>query len=212
MQIGENDVALGIDVGAERKGCHLVALSGARQIVGAPEVVHSADEIAARVAATKPAVVAIDSPCGWSAGGKSRRAERDLARAGIQSFYTPTRERAAQTPGFYGWIFAGERVYAAVRSTHPLYAGQGSIWAKSMEVFPNATTRMLTGRRPPLGESKSAWRRQLLDAQGVDQTRLSNLDFVDAALCALTGLYALDGDYQPFGDAEEGILITPRAH
>jgi len=212
MSVGPHDIALGIDVGAERKGCHVVALDGKRQMVDAPRRFTSAAEIAAFVAPLKPAVVAIDSPAGWSGHGRSRRAERELARVGIQSFYTPTREKAAANLGFYGWMFAGEAVHAAVRVTHPLFTGETSVRGKSMEVFPNATTRILTGQRPPAGASKTTWRRRLLAAQGVAAARLSNLDFVDAALCALTGLYALDGDYQVFGDQREGLLITPGAH
>lgn len=209
MKLGRADVALGIDVGGQRKGYHVVALDGARRLVGDICNPKSSEDIANIIARVKPRLVAIDAPAGWAETGKSRSTERELARAGIQSFYTPTREQAARAGAFYAWVFSGEKVHEAARRTHSAYAGTGSIWGHSIEVFPNATVRLLSGQRPPVGVSKSAWRRQVLSGQGVAENELPNLDYVDAALCALTGLYALDGDYQAFGKPSEGLLIAP---
>jgi len=209
MRLGPKDVAVGIDVGGARKGCHLVALNGARQLVGEGLNLRSPQAIAAAIAEWAPRVVGIDSPSGWAKSGKSRLAERALRQAGIQSFYTPTRARAARGGAFYAWVFNGEQVHAAARQTHPAYLGRGTVWGRSIEVFPNATVRILTGQRPPVGSSKAEWRRRVLTAQGILSEKFTNLDFMDAALCALTGLYALDGDFQAFGDPAEGLLIAP---
>jgi predicted nuclease with RNAse H fold len=202
-------IALGIDVGGERKGFHAVALRDDRSLVDAPRHLRTADGIGTLIAELKPVVVAIDAPGGWSQA-KSRLAERALARAGVSSFCTPSRERAAQTMGFYGWMFNGEAAFAAAIRQRPLYADGASVEGCTMEVFPNATAFALTGQRQPKTTSKVKWRRALLARQGIDQSHLTNIDFVDAALCALTGLLALEGNFRRFGEPGEGILVTPR--
>ena len=201
-------IALGIDVGGERKGFHAVALRADRSLVELPRNLQRADAIETLITELDPAVVAIDAPCGWSRV-KSRLAERTLARAGVSSFCTPSRERAGQTIGFYGWMFNGEAAFAAAIKQRPLYEGGASVEGCTLEVFPNATAFALTGERQPKTTSKVKWRRALLDRQGVDQSRLTNIDFVDAALCALTGLLALQGNFRRFGEPGEGILVTP---
>jgi len=203
-----SDIALGIDVGGERKGFHVVALNASRALVGLPRNVKTAAGIADLIVELQPTVVAIDAPCGWS-DHKSREAERALARAGIRSFCTPSRTRAQQNLTFYGWMFQGEQAFQAATPTHPHFAGGKTVRGHVIEVFPNATTIALTGQPKPKDVSKSQWRRQLLVEQGIDQTHLTNIDFVDAALCALTGLLALDQGFQAFGDQAGGFLIAP---
>jgi predicted nuclease with RNAse H fold len=202
-------IALGIDVGGTRKGFHAVTLAGDRSLRHPPGRIRRAEDLETLIRETNPTVVAIDAPCGWSRA-KSRLAERALAQAGVSSFCTPSHERAAQTMGFYGWMFNGEAAFAAAINARPLYRGEASFEGRTMEVFPNATAFALSGERQPKTISKVNWRRAVLDAQGVDQSRLVNVDFVDAALCALTGLLALEGNFQGFGEPGEGILVAPR--
>jgi predicted RNase H-like nuclease len=204
------DIALGIDVGGERKGFHVVALDAARKLIGPPRNLHRPTEIRNLIAELRPAVVAIDAPCGWSVD-KSREAERALARAGIRSFCTPSRVRAERNPTFYGWMFQGERAFKAATVTHPHYGGGKTVRGHSIEVFPNATTIALTGQPNPAHVSKGQWRRQLLADQGIEQTHLTNIDYVDAALCALTGLWALHRDFVSYGDTAGGFLVAPKS-
>ena len=84
---------IGIDAGGERKGFHAVALAGgtfAATLASSDPVV-----IVSWCRHMKAAVVAVDAPCGWSAGGASRLAERSLAIGDkqITCFATPTRTR-----------------------------------------------------------------------------------------------------------------------
>ena len=205
-----SDIALGIDVGGERKGFHAVALNSSRKVVGEPYRLATAAEIGPLIAKLSPAVVAIDAPCQWSQD-KSREAERALARAGIRSFCTPSRARAPQNLTFYGWMFQGEAAFAAATSTHPHFGGGKSVRGHTIEVFPNATTIVLTGQPNPKGISKNQWRRQLLAEQGIAPTQFTNIDHVDAALCAFTGLIALESGFTAYGDTSGGYLIAPSA-
>ena len=204
------DMALGIDVGGERKGFHVVALDASRKVVGEPYRLATAAAIGPLIVKLRPTVVAIDAPCQWSQD-KSREAERALARTGVRSFCTPSRARAQQNLTFYGWMFQGEAAFAAATPTHPHFGGGNSVRGHTIEVFPNATTIALTGRPNPKGISKNRWRRQLLGGQGIDPTQFTNIDHVDAALCALTGLLALDAGFQAYGDPTGGYLVAPRA-
>ena len=54
-----SDIALGIDVGGERKGFHAVALNSSRKVVGEPYRLATAAEIGPLIAKLSPAVVAI---------------------------------------------------------------------------------------------------------------------------------------------------------
>ncbi len=208
MSLSPSVIALGIDVGGARKGFHAVALNAARQVIGQPSRLASAAEIASLMITLNPSVVAIDAPCQWSQH-KSREAERALARAGIRCFFTPSRARARRNLTFYGWMFQGEAAFAAASLTHPHYTGSTSVWGQTIEVFPHATTLALTRQATPKRVSKNQWRRQLLRSEGIDPSPLTNIDYIDAALCALTGLHALNGNFTPHGDPSGGYLVTP---
>lgn len=204
------EVILGIDVGGARKGFHAVALDVSREVVGEPLRLATAAEIGPFIARLNPTVVAIDAPCRWSAN-KSREAERALARAGVRSFCTPSRARAQQNLTFFGWMFQGEAAFAAAIATHPHYDGGKTVRGHTIEVFPNATTIALTGQPNPRDISKNQWRRALLKAQGIDPVQFTNIDHVDAALCALTGLVALESGFTAYGEQAGGFLIAPGA-
>jgi hypothetical protein len=81
----------------------------------------------------------------------------------------------------------------------------------AIEVFPHATAVVLSGFLPPTGMSPHAWRRTVLRAQSVDAAALRSTDQVDAALAALTGLFALERRFSAPGDPREGKIVLPSA-
>ena len=206
--------SLGIDVGAKRKGLDAVLLdesmvpSDARRHAGL-------EEIAELIRQVRPDVVAIDSPPAWGRSpGGSRLTEREIRRFGIQSFGTPSDTKKASSI-FYDWMRAGFEVFeAAAREGFERY-GSGPVAGKAIEVFPHASAVVLAGCLPPRGvtrgRAKREWRRGVLRDQGVETDDLPSTDQVDAALAALTGLYALRGRCFAPGDPAEGVIVLPSA-
>jgi predicted nuclease with RNAse H fold len=78
-----------------------------------------------------------------------------------------------------------------------------------METFPYAVACALNGDLVPPGK-KATRRRRLLSAAGIDIAPLKNIDYVDAALCALTAQRFLAGAYRCYGDSEGGRIIVPK--
>lgn len=197
-------VSVGIDVAEERKGLDVVALDGDRQVV-ATAARATVAEVGGLVAELRPAVVCIDSPPAWAAEGRSRAAERHLRRLGITAFATP------RDPGphpFYRWMRVGFATFAAVAASHPRFR-RGPVRGTAIEVFPEATAVLLEGRLRSKDESKIRFRRRVAADRGVDTSRLATGDAVDAALAALTGLLALEGEFSAVGVPEEGVVVVP---
>lgn len=149
----------------------------------------------------------------WSRTGSSRKAEREMKMGGqiIQCFRTPMRERACklgESTGFYAWMFNGERLYRQLSLYYPLFDGKYEGGRVVMETFPHAIVCALQGRVVS-AKNKLAVRREVLRACGIDVGGLSNIDFVDAALCALAAQALLEGHGQSFGDREEGFIVVP---
>jgi predicted nuclease with RNAse H fold len=199
--------ALGIDVGV-RKGLDLVLMDGSRQVLETERHVQVQD-LAKLVPDLGPDAVAIDAPPGWAADGRSRLTERELRWFGIQCFNTPSDERMAEHP-FYEWMTIGFAAFTALEADFPRYRG-GSARDTSMEVFPHASAVVLAGHLPPKGMSPHAWRREILCAHGVEASVLRSSDQVDAALAALTGLFALERRFSAPGDPREGQIVVPAA-
>jgi len=59
---------------------------------------------------------------------------------------------------------------------------------------------------------KAQTRRRTLREQGYDDTSLRNIDYVDAALCALTAEKFLRGKTISFGDQAEGFIVVPKCN
>jgi predicted nuclease with RNAse H fold len=199
-------VAVGIDVAEERKGLDLVALDANRRIVTSKGHL-SIDDSVRLVLELDPAGVFIDSPSGWSLSGKARAAERELRSLGIQAFATPV------DPGphpFYKWMRAGFSIYERLSPRYELYR-EGAVKGAAAEVFPHASAVLLAGRLAGADESKTRFRRGILETHGVDSAALPNIDRVDAALAALTGLLALEGQFTSVGDPGEGVIVVPVA-
>ncbi len=133
-------------------------------------------------------------------------------KQGIWCFSTPTFETAEAHPrNHYGWMLAGAELYECFALTHRLFDG-GSLGAQGpliFETFPQAIACGLAGKVVS-AKKKSETRRHLLYSHGVATEHLTNIDLVDAALCALTAHFVARGDFVSHGDAQTGFIVCPR--
>ncbi len=156
-----------------------------------------------------PDSVAVDAPCDWSQSGSSRAAERELAARGVRCFATPTRTHAlAHTKGFYDWVFNGEELYRLLKPHYSLFEGKLGKRPACFETFPHAIVCALAGK-VVAAKPKKIRRLKVLSEQNYDVSVLSNVDFIDAALCALTAEEFRKGRIRQFGIREEGIIVVP---
>jgi predicted nuclease with RNAse H fold len=199
-------ISIGIDVAEPRKGLDLVALDDRRSVVASHGRL-TVEDVARLTMTLRPAVVCVDSPSGWSTSGRSRSAERELARIGIQSY------RTGPDPGdhpFYRWIRVGFELFRQVAPAYPLYRS-GAVAGTAAEVFPHASACLLAGELRAREMPKDAFRRAALRSEGVPEDQLPTPDRVDAALAALTGVIALAGAHTAVGDPNEGVVLLPVA-
>jgi len=203
-------IALGVDVGATRKGHDAVALDDTSTVVAKARRL-TAEDVGELIEKIGPDVVAIDAPPAWGRSpGGSRLTEREIRRFGIQSFGTPSDPRKAEN-AFYDWMRAGFLVFeVAARLGFDRYRS-GPAKGTAIEVFPHATVVVLSGCLQPKGVRKREWRAGVLAARGVEANGLRSMDQVDAALAALTGLFALRGRFSALGDPREGVIVLPSA-
>jgi predicted nuclease with RNAse H fold len=201
--------ALGIDVGASRKGLDVVLLDDARRplrIVSRVPI----ERLGLLIRELDPDVIAIDAPPAWAPNGSSRLTERLLASVNIHAFNTPSPRDGSGHP-FYAWMEVGfEASRVAGARGFPRYRA-GNPRGTAMEVFPHGSAAVLAGCLPPNGTRKKAWRARILVAHGVPVAELTTADRVDAALCALTGILALEGHRFAPGDPKEGVIVLPAA-
>lgn len=199
----------GIDVGGDKKACNLVVLRGnavVASIAGA-----APDDLLDHCLAHNVVAVGIDAPSQWRSSTTARPAERALAQAGISLFSTPARDVAvANTTGFYGWMFNGERVYRALAAAYPLLTARAYSGGRiSFETFPHAITAAFLGRHVASARLKLVQRRQVLEHAGIATATLTTIDAVDAALCALAARCLVDGACQAYGDGIDGHIHVP---
>jgi predicted nuclease with RNAse H fold len=201
--------AVGIDVGGARKGFHAVAITeGAYSNHLATKDVQELsywcrESVQARV-------IAIDAPCRWSHDGYSRPAERELMRQGIRCFSTPTREKAVgHRTNHFGWMLQGEALYRALADDFPVCTNLSEAGRKCcFETFPHAITWHLRGGNAEASQKRKQ-RRALLEEAGIDLSSLTNIDLIDAALCALTAYHAATGgECLSFGEPNTGLIIV----
>lgn len=207
---GQGLTTVGIDVGGTRKGFHAVALTDGRYAHGCVTsdvnalVKWCRDTVHARV-------IGIDAPCRWSADGRARPAERELMAKKVWCFSTPTRGRAISHPrNHFGWMLQGESIFKALEKTHALCTRLPvPDQPFCFETFPHAIAWHLTnGQCGALYKRRE--RRQLLSRAAIDLTELTNIDLVDAALCALTAYYAATGEkLVGYGEKETGLIVVP---
>lgn len=184
----------------------LVALDSHRRITASYGKLSVAAVAELVVGELRPSIVCVDSPPGFSPSAATRQAERHLARLGFPAF--PVGPDPGDHP-FFRWMRVGFRVFEAVSEAYPLYRS-GDPRGCAIEVFPNAAAALVAGRRRRSEETKTSFRRHALAGAGVAQERLANLDRVDAALAALSGLYALEGRFVALGDPDEGVVVVPK--
>lgn len=201
---------VGVDVGGSRKGFHAVALENGAYLGRLQSC--SVRDLAKWIRETVCArVVAIDAPCRWSPGKGGRAAERQLLDAGIRCFLTPTRGAAVRhASGYYEWMLRGAALFRALRTTHPLSSGipprRGNC---CFETFPHAITWHLRGGKADASR-KRAQRLALLRGHGCDVRWLTNMDWIDAALCALAAETVAAGRQTSiYGDRRAGHIIVP---
>lgn len=199
----DTDMVVGIDVGGEAKGFHAVALQHDKIAS-----IHSRQplDILSWCKGIGAKCIAIDSPCAWSSDGKSRVAERSLCAKKVWCFATPTEERA-RLKTFYSWVFNGFRLYEALSLDYPLYRGETSE-KNCMETFPHAVVCALRGKVVS-AKPKNKVRRSILRDLGIDDSSLPNIDFVDAAICALSAKAFNDRNFKKIGNATEGYIVLP---
>lgn len=102
----------------------------------------------------------------------------------------------------------GFRLFDELSDVHPLYRG-GDGNGTTAEVFPAASAFLLAGELRPKHETRNGFRRRVVRDCGLENASLPNIDRVDAALAALTGLEALAGRCSWVGDPEEGVVLLP---
>lgn len=198
---------IGIDVGGPKKGFHVIALRHKKF-----ETAHfySAEDLRDWCLNQKAQVIAIDAPCGWSSSGHSREAERTLRlnRKIIQCFKTPTRN-LAQKSAFYSWVFQGEKIYQTLQSHFDLYENDSQRSKVMFETFPQGIACCLANKILS-ASAKATDRPRLLKNLGFNLNGLSSIDFIDAALCAVSALYFNQNSHQSFGNPQEGFIILPK--
>lgn len=201
---------VGIDVGGARKGFHAVALADGAYFDRI--LTRSVTELVRWVRVDAGAqTVAIDAPCRWRSGRSCRAAELELVASGIRCFLTPTRQEAErQMSGFYGWMLRGAELFRALEKTHPLCRAARTIKGRScFETFPHAITWHLRG-----GNADAALKRPqrlaLLREYGLPTGCLSNMDWIDAALCALAAdRFAAGHPVRFYGERRSGYIVVP---
>ncbi|WP_321933344.1 DUF429 domain-containing protein [Paraburkholderia sp. J8-2] len=201
----------GIDVGGDKKGCHLVILDGSRAF--RPPDAKTPQQMLQACLEYDVQAVGIDAPCRWGVEGEGRRAERELARQHIFSFATPTRRRADENSSrFYRWMFNGEQIYEVFSSTWPLLTSRKFEGGRvSFETFPHAVTCALRGKEGTSARQKRWQRPKVLESAKIDASRLKSIDDFDAALCALCARYLIEGQTYAYGDTEGGYIHVPVA-
>jgi predicted nuclease with RNAse H fold len=198
----------GIDIGGERKGNHLVILRGT-EIIWNSLLRETPQQMLEKCIEFEVAAVGVDGPCQWRTDKTGRHAERVLAKQRIFSFATPTRERATESK-FYDWMFSAERVYNAFVERFPLFKGAQETGERiCFETFPHAITCALLGRDVASAKRKQTQRRRILEDAGIETTSLRSIDKVDAALCALTANFLLEGRVVAYGDEPGGFVVVP---
>jgi predicted nuclease with RNAse H fold len=202
-------ITAGVDVGGLNKGYHAVAMH-AREVVAKTS---SCDptEIATWCKKIGAQVVAVDAPVKWSSTGGARSAERALMQQGIWCFSTPTEKAAKSHPrNYFGWMLQGAKLYRALDKSFARFDGTNERARPiCFETFPHAIACALNGA-PVSARKKREVRRAFLEQMGICCDSLTNIDFVDAALCAVTAECFANRRYIHYGDAGEGYIVVPR--
>ena len=204
-------IVAGIDVGGARKGFHAVALRDGT-FYDSFSSVEVADIVQWCCNTVHARVIGIDTPCRWSTDGRARPVERELMGVGIWCFSSPTRQMAVNHPrNHYGWMLNGEALFYELEKTHPLCCAlpMSPGQRQCFETFPHAITCALSAGLVS-AKKKRTIRRALLNQAGIDTVKLTNIDLVDAAMCALTAHNVASGKpCKSYGEPTTGLIIVP---
>jgi predicted RNase H-like nuclease len=103
----------------------------------------------------------------------------------------------------------GADLYRCLAPDYPLYNGEGAVSGQvCVETFPHAVACALVGKHLSAGH-KRADRARLLQEAGVATDALTNIDWIDAALCALAAQHLRAGTCKAYGDEAEGFIVVP---
>jgi predicted nuclease with RNAse H fold len=198
---------VGIDVGGRKKGFHAVALRASTVVDTL--VTCRADEVVKWCRDHDATIVGIDAPCKWSLTGRARSCERELAALGLSTFSTPSLVRSRDHP-FYGWMLNGAELFGLLKPHYRLFDGRTSALGRlCFETFPQAVASALAGTTL-LARDKRADRRRVLIRAGIVTDALTNIDRIDATLCAVAAQDVLAGTFQVYGDDAEGFIVVSR--
>lgn len=199
-------IVVGVDVGGLKKGFHAVALRRGRFLMSYSS--HDAAEVVLWCRKLNASAIGIDSPCSWSRTGRARLCERELARQGIFTFATPNRSRGEKHP-FYRWMCNGAELYRLLAMHYRLFDGKRpAILPVCFETFPQAIACSIADRILS-AKNKRADRPRLFRKIGLAIDSFTNIDLVDAALCAFTAQCLLAGSMKMYGDVREGFIVVP---
>jgi predicted nuclease with RNAse H fold len=202
-----SQTVVGVDVGGLKKGFHAVAIRD--QKLFEKLTTHHPAATVEWCRTLNVSVVGIDAPCNWSLTGRSRCCEQQLARAGINAFATPS-QAIGEVNAFYGWMLNGAELFRLLSPNYRLFDGrQSALGTLCFETFPHAVACALA-RTIVSAKHKSKVRRKLLYEAGLSIDSLTNIDMVDAALCALTAHHLLNETFKTYGDAAEGFIVVPK--
>lgn len=201
-------IVIGVDVGGPKKGFHAVALQDGQYRAQLSTLM--AAEVTAWSRRLTASVVGIDAPCRWSLTGRARPCERALAAKGLHTFATPSQAKGAAHP-FYQWMVKGAELYRCLAPDYPLFDGQRSASGlMCFETFPHAVACALARKSLSAGQ-KRADRSRLLQEAGVSTKALTNIDWIDATLCALAAHHLVTGTFTAYGDVAEGFIVVPHS-
>jgi predicted nuclease with RNAse H fold len=204
----KDDLVVGVDVGGRAKGFHAVALKGGH--IAGKKRTCAAMEIRDWCLELGASAVGVDAPCRASLNGLGRGAEKALAAERIFSFSTPTRENASKKP-FYGWMICGWELFQLLESSYPLISGSSLVSSRaSFETFPHAVACALAGSVVS-AKNKRTVRREILRRFGIEEALVSNIDEVDAALCAIAAVHLRNGTHRVYGGPLDGFIVVPSA-
>ena len=203
-------VVVGVDVGGAKKGFHAVALRGGQYETSL------ATKNAAEIAdwcrnIVRAQVVGVDAPCRWSTTGRARPAERELMDRGVWCFSTPCREVAESHPkNHYGWMLNGAGLFEQLEKTFRLFDGTSANAKRPvcLETFPHAIACAFSGKTVSAKEKRKV-RRRLLERAGVETSALTNIDWIDAALCAVAAHRMVKADFKAYGEPKSGLIVVP---
>jgi predicted RNase H-like nuclease len=107
-------------------------------------------------------------------------------------------------------MLRGEELYSALSVSHPIFEGSTTTSKPCcIETFPHAVTWHLTEGKAKASE-KRRQRRNLLTQDGVNIEMLTNIDWIDAAICALAAhTLARGAPCKFYGNVSSGRIVVP---